>query len=260
MSFTCDDQVLTLADGLWWPQGQPAAPSTPFYACASDRCTLVGNRTLPTPATYAAVKCAAGYTGVLCDECVPGLSVRATKQCVQCWSPLVNVSVLAAVAVAVAVFVIATQWSATSEWEKQRELERLAGKVEVVAAKLKRLHQQATPVSVLRVAINFSQLLSVIGLFRVRGPSVFRDIMGANDAAAGGNMMDAFPLTCLLGLTTPSRFFATMALPVGVIVYGVGFTTFVRCDSTLVAWFRRMHAAHTFDPRARRRWLTYFCD
>eukprot|EP00753_Platysulcus_tardus_P017046 PLAT6226.1.p1 GENE.PLAT6226.1~~PLAT6226.1.p1 ORF type:complete len:931 (-),score=483.24 PLAT6226.1:141-2882(-) len=116
-------------------------------------------------------KCADGYTGVLCAQCQKGYFLAKTS-CVPCMPSVLNWVVnVAVVGLTVAFAVVLIKRSQTG-----RNLTSLVG----------------------RILINFLQVNTLLGEFRIRGPQLFRDLVSFS-AAADGLSLDFGPLACELG-------------------------------------------------------------
>jgi len=65
----------------------------------------------------------------------------------------------------------------------------------------------------MRIFINFMQMVSILGLYRVRGPALFRDIMGFAEVG-NGLSLDVMPVRCAVTMKYFTKLIGYMVLPV----------------------------------------------
>ena len=219
-AFQCTGSgLLQLGDGVWWAQGAAFTPATQFYACKPDRCAVRGNRTVTSPHTDAWVECATHYGGILCEECA-GDAARAGSSCIACWPAWVNALVVAASICAAAGLLGVLVARKNREQAFERRVERAAANVPGLQTQFDRLRAMAAPKAVARIVINFAQLLSIVGSFKIRGPELFQRLTGFTDAA-GGSALDVAPVACLLRPSYLGVFYTAMITPLVLIVAGM---------------------------------------
>jgi hypothetical protein len=66
---------------------------------------------------------------------------------------------------------------------------------------------------VLKIAMSFCQMLTVLGVFKARGTALFNEIVQRPASIAGGGVSSMLPLKCLLNSQIYGSFFVNMLTP-----------------------------------------------
>lgn len=213
---TCSGGMVYITDGLWWDESMPPHEAT-FYACKPGRCFLQGNHTLTSRDTAISFSCADRYMGPLCEVCETG-SVKSGHHCVGCWPRWVNAMLVGGgVLLGTTVLVVMSRLRSQAVLDRNAVID-LARTNKAVHRRLQALDRLPAPVAVARVVMNFCQLMGALSLFKIGGPQAFRDLMGPTDAA-GGSLIEFYPVACLLRWTYAQRFYATTSLPLVIFVF-----------------------------------------
>jgi len=187
----CEDNVITLLSGWWFDEevlerkGVQLTGDTEIFACLNEFACV-------TDVKNVSVSCSTGYSGALCGACdLEGQGfMRSGQLCRRCDSYIYNiifVSGMAAVAVVYILYVIAFQDFSSSENDQR-------------------------PV-VIKIAMSFCQMLTVLGVFKARGTAMFNEIVQRPASIVGGGVSSALPLKCLLNSQIYGAFLLNMLTP-----------------------------------------------
>ena len=192
----CEDNEIRLI-GSWWFDTEllAATPNlelsseTAMHACLNELAcyTDVYNRT---------VSCNEGYSSVLCGACDLNAGfMRSGQLCRECDSFAMNVAwvvCLILTGVGYILYVVAFQdFSSTTGDER--------------------------PV-VIKIAMSFCQMLTVLGVFKARGTALFNELVQRPASIVGGGISAALPLKCLLNSQIYGSFILNMTTPLLAII------------------------------------------
>ena len=192
----CEDNEIRLI-GSWWFDTEllAATPNlelsseTAMHACLNELAcyTDVYNRT---------VSCNEGYSSVLCGACDLNAGyMRSGQLCRECDSFAMNVAwvvCLILTGVGYILYVVAFQdFSSTTGDER--------------------------PV-VIKIAMSFCQMLTVLGVFKARGTALFNELVQRPASIVGGGISAALPLKCLLNSQIYGSFILNMGTPLLAII------------------------------------------
>jgi len=176
----------------WWHDGDwvdkyengELSRDSQVLPCLNDACCIIDQNST-------SVSCAFGYESVLCGACdLKGLGyIRNGIVCTKCDPWFINMVVSAYIAasyVSYILYVVAFQ-DFSSESDQR-------------------------PV-VLKIAMSFSQMLSVLGIFKARGTEVFNEIVQGPAKIAGGGVSSAVNLKCFLNSQIYGAFIMNMFTP-----------------------------------------------
>ena len=187
----CEENKITLLNN-WWFDAQKlkdngnaeVSATTQMLGCLNEfACT--------TDVRNVTVTCSAGYSGVLCGACeLENGYMRSGQLCRECDSYLYNVLFVAGLAahgICYILYVIAFQDFASDAGDQR-------------------------PV-VLKIAMSFCQMLTVLGVFKARGTALFNELVQRPASIAGGGISSALPLKCLLNSQIYGTFILNLMTP-----------------------------------------------
>ena len=189
----CLNGELTALPGYWqpaWSRGAPVNEDSEFFPCVDEAVCL-------PPEPNSTRVCAEGHDGPLCASCSPGFA-HLGSACSPCWSTSVNLLSLMAtilLLLGLSVFLI---------WRNRK------GRSETSI--------------MIRIALNYLQMLWITGEFRLRGPALFREIVGYA-AVSNGVSLDISFVQCTLGWSFDDQLLAYALLPL-IVVGGVAIGIF----------------------------------
>lgn len=205
----CDAGVLKIPQGTYWKRSNDYNESevtihTEFYECPElSRCRAV----LPGRAEDAAISvktaeearkvqqhCEDNSQGVLCAVCAANYASVGTE-CVECPDGVANVLILLVVLIGVGV--------GASIWIRRQ------------------LTEPSKTSAVVRLMLNWLQMLSLLGTFKITGPRFIRDLMTSSAAVSDGFSMDSLIVKCATRMEFEDRFWMTMLLPLFAVIMPV---------------------------------------
>jgi hypothetical protein len=188
----CEDNEIKLLDGWWYEgrngftqSGEEISGETEVFMCLNELACATDVKNIT-------VTCNEGYIGVLCGGCnlKEENYMRSGQLCRKCDSFLYNivfVAGMASIAIGYILYVIAFQ-NFSSKQNDQRGV-------------------------VMKIAMSFCQMLTVLGVFKARGTALFNEIVQRPASIAGGGISSALPLKCLLNSQIYGPFIVNMLLP-----------------------------------------------
>ncbi|KAA0152234.1 hypothetical protein FNF29_04098 [Cafeteria roenbergensis] len=187
---SCAGGVLELRRGFYRPPeaaGLPFDGSTELHPCFNaEACTL--------NSTARHYGCAPGYTGPLCGVCTPGHALFG-EACGECGPPWTNLAVVAALAAGV--LAVACYFA--------------------VRTAMSHASARSDRAIALRLLLSHAQGLGALVLFRAKGTALFQAVTGFVKEV-GTTPASWGPVLCATGATFVTRFWATLILPVVVMV------------------------------------------
>eukprot|EP00949_MAST-11_sp_MAST-11-sp1_P004008 g4008.t1 len=202
---TCNGFTLEVHRGFWFDNryGDELNRSVQLYPCINSAAC---RPTINNVTKGWRIVCATGHRGRLCGECgtssdrgngtqsisQPSVAwVRSGEMCTECFSHSTNVLLTT--------FVM---------------LLLFAGLIFLIL--YQDFDQKQKRMIVLRQLLSHSQMLGAFGMYKARGPSVFRQLVGWVKTA-GGAVIGFFPLVCATRLSFYGQFTMQMLMPVTVL-------------------------------------------
>ena len=162
--------------------------STKLYPCANTEACLAPLKSVLS------VTCSKGYMGPLCGACdlIEHNYMRNGDLCVECAHPAVNIIL----AICLTLGLIG-----------------LMGYYVVLKALDAGSRDDMTGVT-LKLLMGYSQMLSVLGVFKAKGTAVFREIAQWPATIGGGGVTSALFVKCALRVSLYGPFWMTMLAPI----------------------------------------------
>mgnify|MGYP006086239807 CR=1 FL=1 len=178
----------------WVVQNRSISAEMEVHDCFNDVCCL-------PPGVSTTVVCdhANGYFGPLCGACdkghPQGVYLREGYLCKRCASAEENWALLSSLTVGVFILVVYVA--------AFRNTSRRVGEYGGI---------------IRRIAFSYLQMLSVLGIFKVRGTKTFNEFIGKTTEVAGGAITSGtmgMAIKCILDTQVYGRFLADMFIPLG---------------------------------------------
>ena len=189
----CEDNEITLLDGWWYEGKNGLAQSGEEISGETEVFMCLNELACATDVKNITVTCNEGYIGVLCGGCnlKEENYMRSGQLCRKCDSFLYNIVFVAgmgSIAIGYILYVIAFQ-NFSSKQNDQRGV-------------------------VMKIAMSFCQMLTVLGVFKARGTALFNEIVQRPASIAGGGISSALPLKCLLNSQIYGTFVMNILTPI----------------------------------------------
>ena len=191
---TCNGFVLQVHSGYWFDEAHRKSlnRSVQLYECINTAaCTASSSN----ETGHWSVKCAEGYGGRLCGECGRNNTkrgdlayVRSGDACIKCYPDYLNTMFVVAMGLFLFVGLI-------------------------ILIRFKEFERDQKRIIVFRQLLTHAQMLGALGMYKARGPAVFRSMVGWIKTAGGG-VVGFFPLLCATKMSFYSQFTMQMLLPV----------------------------------------------
>ena len=180
----------------WWfdvealkEADEEVSGSTEVFACLNELACV-------TDVENVTVACAPGYSSVICGACdLEGQGyMRSGQLCRECdalWYNMAFVGAMGLGAVGYVLYVVAFQDFSSTAGDQR-------------------------PV-VIKIAMSFCQMLTVLGVFKARGTALFNELVQRPASIAGGGISSALPLKCLMNSQIYGAFVMNMITPLAAI-------------------------------------------
>ena len=187
----CEDNEITLLKNWWFDADKLKANNDEEVSATTQMLGCLNELACKTDTINVTVTCNTGYSGVLCGACeLESGYMRSGQLCRECDSFLYNVvfvSAMAALGIGYVLYVIAFQNFSTVANDQR-------------------------PV-VIKIAMSFCQMLTVLGVFKARGTALFNELVQRPASIAGGGISSALPLKCILNSQIYGSFILNLATP-----------------------------------------------